>query len=70
VNFIDLTLLNPNVVIKLPHQPPLSREGSLNSKIIFLVKYIYIFIYISGKADLVGQIAANVFVETTWKTQP
>jgi hypothetical protein len=55
--FIDLTLLNPNMVTKLLHDPPLSRDESSNSETTFLVKYI------SGKANLVGQIAAYVFVE-------
>jgi hypothetical protein len=50
-------LLNPNMITKLLHHPPLSREEPLNSKTTFLVKCI------SGKADLVGQIAAYVFVE-------
>jgi hypothetical protein len=54
---LDLTLLDPNVVMKLLHHPPLSREKPLNSKTTFLVKYI------SGKTNLVGQIAACVFTE-------
>jgi hypothetical protein len=41
---------------KLLHHPPLSRGESLNSETVFLVKYI------SGKADLVGQIAVYIFV--------
>jgi hypothetical protein len=49
--------LNPNVVTKLLHHPPLSREKPFNSKTTFLVKYT------PGTDDLVKQIAAYVFVE-------
>jgi hypothetical protein len=45
------------MVTKLLHWPPLSTAEPLNSKTTFLVQYI------SGKADLVGQNAANIFVE-------
>jgi hypothetical protein len=57
VIFIDLTLLNPNMVTKFVHHLPLSRQEPLNSKTTFLVRYI------SGMIDLVGQITACVFVE-------
>jgi hypothetical protein len=40
VIFVDLTLLNPNMVPKLLHHPPLPREEPLNSKTIFVVKRI------------------------------
>jgi hypothetical protein len=56
VIFIALTLLNPNTAMEVLHHPPLSTEEPLNSKTTFLVKYI------SGKADLVGKIAAYIFV--------
>ena len=54
---IDLMLLNPNIVTKFLHDPPLSREEPLNSKTTFLIKYV------SGTADLVGHFAAYVFIK-------
>jgi hypothetical protein len=57
VAFIDLMLLNPYMVTELLSHMALSREEPLNSKTTFLVKYI------SGKADLIGQITAYVFIE-------
>ena len=57
VVYVDLKLLYRTTVTKLLHHPQLSREEPFNSKTTSVVQRI------SGKADLVGHIAAYVSVE-------
>ena len=57
VIFIDLTLLNQSMVIKLLHHPLLLRDGYLKSKTTVLLKYI------SLMTGLRGQIGSYISVE-------